>query len=59
MLLRNARLLNLGFFEDNVLAHDGVVLAHFHFFWSVTLILLGGVEKSSACGGHKFNLIAS
>ena len=52
-------LFNLGFFEDDVLTHDGIVLAHFHFFRGVALVFLGGVEKTGSCGGYEFDLVAS
>lgn len=43
-----SQLLDLGFLELDVLAHDGVILLHYQFFSRVAGVLLGDVEEASA-----------
>ena len=56
---KSSGLLDLGFFEDHVLTHNGVVLAELELVRGVTLVFLGGVEKTGSCGGYEFDLVAS
>jgi hypothetical protein len=42
-------LFDLRFLVLDVLAHDRVVLFHFHFFWRVFLVFIGRVEVTGTC----------
>jgi hypothetical protein len=48
-------LLNLGFFEFNMLAHDGVVFAEAHFFCGIARVFLSYIEKASVSSAEQFD----
>jgi hypothetical protein len=50
-----AGLLNLGFFELDMLAHDGVVFAEGHFFRGIARVFLGYIEKASVSRAEQFD----
>ena len=56
---RKAVLLDLAFFIDDVLTHDGVILFDFHLLRRVLLVLVGRVEVTGARGGVQANLVSS
>jgi hypothetical protein len=49
------RLLDLGFFELDMLAHDGVVFAEGHFFRGIARVFLGYIEKASVSCAEQFD----
>jgi hypothetical protein len=48
-------LLNLGFFELDMLAHDGVVFAERHLFRGIARVFLGYIVKASVSGADQFD----
>ena len=56
---KNAKyqLLDLGFLELDVLAHDGIVLFHYQFFGRVAGVLLGDIEEASAGARQKLDFL--
>src|SRR5690348_17547791 len=50
--------LDLAFLVDHVLAHDGIVLLHFHLVRGVLLVLVGGVEVAGTGRGDQADLVA-
>jgi hypothetical protein len=55
---RKTKLLDLGFFEEDVLAHDRIILAELELVGGVLLVLGGGVEETSTGGGDQFDFVA-
>jgi hypothetical protein len=49
-------LLDFGFFELDMLAHDGVIFAERHFFRDVARIFLGHVEEARVSGAEQLDL---
>ena len=49
-------LLDFGFLELNMLAHDGVIFAERHLFGDVARIFLGHVEEASVSGAEQLDL---
>jgi hypothetical protein len=49
------RLLNLGFFELDMLAYDGVVFAEAHFFRGIARVFLSYIEKASVSSAEQFD----
>jgi hypothetical protein len=49
-------LLDFGFLELNMLAHDGVIFAERHLFGDVARIFLGHVEKARVSSAEQLNL---
>jgi hypothetical protein len=43
------------FFENNMLAHNGVVLAEFHLFSRIARVLFGDVIEPGISGADQFN----
>ena len=48
-------LLDLGFLELDMLAHDGIVFAERHLFGDVARVFLGHIEKAGVSGADQFN----
>ena len=49
-------LLDLGFFELDVLANDGVVFAESQLFRLIARVFLGDIEKAGVSGAEQFDL---
>jgi hypothetical protein len=52
---RQAQLFDFGFFELDMLAHDGVIFAHHHFFGDIARVLFRHIEKARIGGADKPN----
>ena len=53
-----SKLLYFSFLELDMLAHDGIIFAHHHFFGGVraTRVLFGGVVKAGVSGADELDL---
>ena len=48
-------LLDLGFFELDMLAHDGVIFAESQLFRLIARVFLGDIEKAGVSGAEQFD----
>ena len=48
-------LLNLGFFELDMLAHDGVIFAESKLFRLIARVFLSNIEKAGVSGAEQFD----
>ena len=53
---QRSRLLDLGFLELDMLAHDGVVFAERHLFGDVARVFLGHIKKAGVGGADELDL---
>ena len=56
LLKQRVGLLDFGFLELDMLAHDGIIFAERHLFGDVPWIFLGHVEKARVSGAEQLDL---